>query len=283
MEIISMSSPGLRIGPSGWHYPDWANVVYPAFRRRDFHPLEFLAHYFDTIEISHTFHRPLRPEVSRLWLRKVAHNSDFAFTARLHRRFTHERAVEKSEVLTFKEGLWPLLRAGRFGCLVLQFPWSFRFTTENREFLIHLRRTFHEFPMAVEMRHNSWMADEALGTLIDYRLGFSNIDQPPYARAMPPTAFVTSSIGSVRLHGRNPSYWWQEFRDGARSSRANDYLYSTAELEGWKAQIEHVAAHAQASYVILTNSAAGKSAVNALQLRSLFGRSMNTAHSKQVA
>ena len=57
----------------------------------------------------------------------------------------------------------------------MQFPWSFRFTSENRAFLIDLRRTFHEFPLVAELRHASWLADEAKGTLIDYKIGFCNI------------------------------------------------------------------------------------------------------------
>jgi uncharacterized protein YecE (DUF72 family) len=266
-----MSAPSIRIGPSGWEYPHWRAVVYPKVRPRGFHPLEFLACHFDTVEINTTFHRMIRPEIARLWLAKIAHNPDFSFTARLHRRFTHERALEPVEVGAFKDGLWPLLRAGRFGCLVLQFPWSFRFTEENREYLIRLRRTFHEFPMAVEMRHNSWLADEALGTLVDYRLGFSNIDQPAYARAMPPTASVTSSTGFVRLHGRNPRYWRQEFEGGGPNGRPNDYLYSPAELDEWKDRIEHVSAHASSTFVITANDASGKSVVNALQLQGLLG------------
>jgi len=210
----------------------------------------------------------LKPEIARLWLAKVAHNPDFQFTAVLARRFIQDRSLEAGEIVRFKEGLWPLAAAKRFGCLLLQFPWAFRFTAENREFLIQLRRAFHEFPMAVEMRHASWMADEALGTLIDYRLGFANIDQPEYASAMPPSALVTSSVGYVRLHGRDRGYWRREF-SGAGPDRAGDYLYSPAELEQWVENIQHVRAHAQKTFVITTNSVAGKSVVNALQLESL--------------
>lgn len=264
-----MISCNLRIGPSGWRHPHWDGVVYPRPRPRGFHPLEFLACYFNTVEVDATFFGAVRPEVARLWLAKVAHNPDFAFAARLWRRFTHDRSLDPSDIARFKEGLWPWHRAGRLGCLVMQFPWSFRFTEENREFLIRLRRTFHEFPLAVEMRHNSWMADEALGTLIDYRLGFSNIDQPDYARAMPPAAFVTSPVGSIRLHGRNPSYWRREFQGAAAARRPNDYFYCSAELEEWKARIEHVCEYARTTYVITTNDAGGKSVVNALQLQSL--------------
>jgi uncharacterized protein YecE (DUF72 family) len=213
----------------------------------------------------------LRPEVSRLYLTKVAHNPRFQFTVVLGRRFTHERSLDPAEAGEFKQGLLPLLRAGRLGCLLLQFPWAFRFTVENREFLIQLRRAFHQFPMAVEARHASWMAEEALGTLIDYRLGFVNLDQPPHTSATPPSALATSGIGYIRLHGRDRSYWQREFASGTDPRGFNDYLYSPDELDQWMEKIQHVGAHTRNTFVILANPASGKSVVNALQLTRLVG------------
>lgn len=266
-----MASPTLYVGPSGWDYPHWDSIVYPRKRPPGFHPLGYLAERFDSVEIESTFWRPLRPEIARLWLAKVSHNPAFVFTALLGRRFTHERSLDPEEVSVFKEGLRPLARAGRFGCLILQFPWAFRFTQENREHLIRLRRAFHEFPMAVEMRHASWLADEALGTLIDYRLGFVNIDQSPRARATPPEALVTSWVGCVRLHGRAESYWLREF-GGSAAPAMGDYLYPASELQEWKARIEHVSAHAARTFVTFTNCASGKSVINALQMKVLLAR-----------
>jgi uncharacterized protein YecE (DUF72 family) len=274
--------PNLRIGPSGWDYPQWQGVVYPARKQGPSHPLEYLASHFDTVEIESTFRRPIRPEIARLWLGKVARNPAFQFTAVLGRCFTHERSLDPEEIARFKEGLRPLVRARRFGCLLLQFPWAFRFTTENREFLIRLRRAFHELPMAVEMRHRSWAVDEALGTLIDYRLGFVNIDQPPYASAMPPSALVTAGIGYVRLHGRDRNYWAREFRDSAAAGGLDDYLYSPAELADWKERIEHVRTHSNTTFVVTANPAAGKSVVNALQLAALL-RDEHPAPQRAVA
>ena len=87
------------------------------------------------------------------------------------------------------------------------------------------------------MRHASWAHEEALGTLIDYRIGFANIDQAPYTKAMTPNSFVTSAVGYVRLHGRNPEHWQREFGRTANPAAAHDYLYSRAELLEWKKRI----------------------------------------------
>src|SRR5260370_6265547 len=261
----------LYCGPSGWSYPHWNGIVYPKLKPRGFHALADLSRYFDAVEINTTFYQPIRPEIARLWMKKVSGNAKFQFTAKLGRRFTHERLIGPAEVAQFKDGLWPLLRAKKLGCLLMQFPWTFRYTEENREYLIALRRAFHEFPLVAEMRHSSWMHEEALGTLIDYRIGFVNIDQAPYTKAMPPAAFLTSPIGYVRLHGRNPQDWKRAFGSALKPMAAHDYLYSREELLELKPRIEHIQQHAATTFVFTNNDVGGKSVVNALQLARMLG------------
>jgi uncharacterized protein YecE (DUF72 family) len=261
----------LYCGPSGWSYPHWNGIVYPKLKPRGFHPLEDISRYFDTVEINTTFYQCIRPEIARLWIRKVSHNPKFMFTAKLGRQFTHDRIMHSADVSQFKEGLWPMLRARKLGCLLMQFPWIFRYTQENREHLIALRRAFHEFPLVAEMRHSSWMHEEALGTLIDYRVGFANIDQAPYTKAMPPASHLTSAVGYVRLHGRNPQDWQREFGRTIKPAAAHDYLYPREELLEWKPRIEHLQQHAAATFVFANNDVGGKSVVNALELAMMLG------------
>jgi uncharacterized protein YecE (DUF72 family) len=259
-----------RIGTAGWSYQHWNGVVYPTTYPPGFHPLEFLARRLNTVEINSSFYQPLKPEVVKLWIRKVETNPDFQFTTKLHQQFTHGRVLEEHQVAQFKEGLWPLLRSHKLGAVLMQFPWAFRFTTENREFLIRLRRAFHEFPLVAEMRHSSWLSEEAIGTFLDYHIGFCNIDQPEYTSAMPPTACLTSSIGYVRLHGRNPQNSLGAFdRKSPARLRQHDYLYSEPELEEWAGRIRRINRYAENTFVIFNNDAQGKSVVNALQLQSV--------------
>jgi uncharacterized protein YecE (DUF72 family) len=202
-------------------------------------------------------------------MKKTSANPRFQFTAKLHQDFTHRRILEEKAVQTFKEGLKPLLTAKKLGALLMQFPWSFRLTEENREFVIRLRRAFHEYPLVAEMRHSSWMAEEAVGTFIDYRIGFCNIDQPEYTRAMPPTALLTTGIGYVRMHGRNPKNSLGGFHASSpiERQRQHDYLYTAAELDEWAKRIEHVNRFAETTFVIFNNDAAGKSVVNSLEMK----------------
>ncbi|MGC4052046.1 MAG: DUF72 domain-containing protein [Paludibaculum sp.] len=136
----------LSIGPSGWHRADWVSTVYPKPAARGWHPLDTLARYVDVAEIGQTFAGPLRQEIAKLYAKKVERNADFQFTALLERRFTYDRDLNEAAVEAWKVGMMPLSRARRLGAVVMQFPWAFRFTEENKQFLIKLRRTFHEFP-----------------------------------------------------------------------------------------------------------------------------------------
>lgn len=264
----------LYIGTAGWSYPHWNGVVYPKAQPAGSHLLEFISSYLDLVEINSSFYQFLKPEVVRLWIKKVEANPRFLFTAKLHQRFTHARILEDADIAAFRQGIEPLARAKKLGAVLMQFPWSFRFTAENQEFFIKLRRAFSEFPLVAEMRHDSWLAEEAIGTLLDYRVGFCNIDQPQYTRAMPPTEFLTSAIGYVRLHGRNPNNalgsYDRAFQDkNAARLRQHDYLYSERELEDWSRRIEHVRRYSERTFVVFNNDAGGKSFVNALQQQAM--------------
>src|SRR5690349_20471999 len=88
---------GLRIGPAGWSYEDWRGIVYPAQQHGAGHELEHIVRYFDTVEINSSYYHPVRPEIARVWARKAAANPRFRFTAKLYRRFTHERDASGAE------------------------------------------------------------------------------------------------------------------------------------------------------------------------------------------
>jgi uncharacterized protein YecE (DUF72 family) len=255
----------------GWNYRHWEGVVYPKFPRRSFHPVEFLAERFDAVEIDQTFSRFLRPELSRLWAAKAAHNPGFQFTARLHRQFTHERNLAAGDIRRFSAGLDPLLDQGKLGCVVMQFPMSFRFTVENRAFLIQVRRAFHHLPLVAELRHRTWALEEAIGTLLDYHIGICNLDQPHHVRAMPPAAHLTWKVGYVKFYGRTPGAPTDGFFEDEAAAAGKQYLYSLADLEEWKQRVERMARFSERTFVVFANHGGGKSVINAMQMQGLLG------------
>ncbi|MGH7127612.1 MAG: DUF72 domain-containing protein, partial [Planctomycetaceae bacterium] len=148
----------LRVGVAGWDYKDWRGIVYPHPRPRGFDPVRYLAGYIDCIEINSTFYRPPRPAVAEGWAERVADCRGFRFTAKLWRRFTHERETswKKAESKAVRAGLTPLLEAGRLSALLAQFPWSFKNNETSREWIEDVRRAFADFPLVIEVRHASW-------------------------------------------------------------------------------------------------------------------------------
>jgi uncharacterized protein YecE (DUF72 family) len=262
----------VRFGVAGWDYDDWWGPVYPADLKgkRSFDPLAYLARYFDTIEINSTFYRPASAKTAASWARRVAANPRFRFTAKLYRRFTHQRdtAWTRPEADEVREGLAPLMDADRLGCLLVQFPWSFKRDAAAREWLGDLVTAFAEFPLAVEVRHSSWNVPEFYATLRERGIGAVNIDQPVFRHSIKPGAEVTAPVGYVRLHGRNYENW---FRDDAESHERYDYLYAKDELEDWLDRIHEVAERARETYVITNNHFRGQAPANALMLRRMAG------------
>ena len=265
---VASHIPGsnLWIGPAGWSYTDWRGIVYPSYPHGSGKELETVAETFDVVEINTSFYRPVRPEITRVWLRKCAVNPRFRFTAKLYRRFTHERDASAAEERDFKEGIAPLMEAGRLGALLLQFPWSFKNAPENRQYLAGLLLRFHGYPLVVEIRHASWNRPEVLDLLEEYGAGFCNLDQPVIGRSLAPSENVTSAVGYVRLHGRNYDSW---FASSGSVDLRYDYLYNPDELTEWKKRIESISSRSKDTYVILNNHFHGKAVVNAIQLRSM--------------
>ncbi len=73
------NKPITRIGPAGWSYKDWEGIVYPQKPGAKFDPLEYLARFFDTIEINSSFYRPFTAATAKSWARRVAATADFMF------------------------------------------------------------------------------------------------------------------------------------------------------------------------------------------------------------
>ncbi len=274
----SMEAPRqIRVGTAGWSYKDWDGVFYPpGMQRRKEHPLEYLAQCFDVVEINTSFYGHIKPELAKLWSRKAAAvNASFLFTVKLHRSFTHSplAVMEPTSAATVqpndederlaREGLDALVAEGKLGALLMQFPVSYKNTSLNREYLENLLRQFIEYPRVVEVRHASWNNPETLSYFEQKNVAFCNIDQPLIGRSLAPTEHVTSAVGYVRLHGRNYDQWFEAEK---RDDRYN-YLYTEAELAGWKDKVERMAHRAEVTYVVTNNHFEAKAGVNALQLK----------------
>jgi uncharacterized protein YecE (DUF72 family) len=265
----------IRIGPAGWSYKDWEGVVYPQKPGKAFDPLAYLARFFDTIEINSSFYRSPAPSTAESWARRVEQRKDFTFTAKLHRVFTHERGkATKKDEKEVREGMAPLVKAGKLGAVLLQFPWSFKNTDEDRLYLSKLLEKFREYPLVLEVRHASWNNESIYEWLEERGVGICNIDQPVFSRSIRPAAVTTSPVGYVRLHGRNYQNW---FRDKAPRDERYNYLYSLDELDPWLTRIKQVAKQTRETYVITNNHFRGQAVVNAVEIKAALEEEQVTA------
>ncbi len=125
----------LPFGPAGWMYKDWEGIVYPHPKPPRFDQLRYIAKYFDAVEINSTYYGPPLALTATSWVHRVEEHKDFRFTAKLWKRFTHERvkAWTTAEVGQVRAGFDVMMESGRLGAVLLQFPWSFRRNEENRE------------------------------------------------------------------------------------------------------------------------------------------------------
>jgi uncharacterized protein YecE (DUF72 family) len=261
----TLKSRRILVGPAGWSYSDWKGVVYPVPRPRAFHEASYLAEFFDTIEINTSFYQPLKATLASQWLKRIAANPRFLFTAKLWQRFTHEGATNSDDVKNVREGFDVLHNAGRLGAVLLQFPFSFHRTPENLARLKQILDDFEYYPLVVEVRHASWVQHGFYDFLQGRGVGICNIDQPVIGRSVKPSERATSAVGYVRLHGRRYDTWFSDDPTSPPAERYN-YLYSAKELEPWAERIQHVAEDAERTFVIANNHYLGKGIVNALEL-----------------
>jgi uncharacterized protein YecE (DUF72 family) len=263
----------IRVGPAGWAYKDWEGIVYPKPKPRGFEPLQYLAAYFDAVEINTSYYGPITPKTAGGWVQKIEEFASFRFTAKLWKGFTHERNATAEDEQLVRAGFDVLLEAGRLGAVLMQFPWSWKNTSESRQYVANLCVRFRAYPLVLEVRHSSWNEPGVLDFLEQLDIGLCNIDQPLFHRSVTPGAQATSSIGYIRLHGRNYKTW---FAENAKPHERYDYLYKFQELEPWIDRVKAVARQTKDCYVMTNNHYLGKATVNALQIKSfLFGSAVS--------
>jgi uncharacterized protein YecE (DUF72 family) len=257
----------LHLGPAGWSYSDWDGVVYPARRGRGFRPLQYLARYFNAVEINTSFYRIPSPSLCEKWAEEVEPFDDFLFSAKLWQDFTHVReALDTRSLNQWHSAMEPLRRAGRLGAVLVQFPWSFKRTRPNAKYLDALTLALAPDPLAIEMRHDSWNSADFLAWLRERGHAFCNIDQPRLGHCLPPTEHVTAPLTYIRLHGRNTENWFREEADVAERYK---YLYSKEEIGDWVERFRRLIEKAEKVFVITNNHTEGRAVVNALQIKAM--------------
>jgi len=256
------------VGPAGWSYEDWEGLVYPAAKPRGFHALSYLPAFVDIVEVNSTFYRPAPPAMVTAWLKRIEDQPRFRLSLKLYQAFTHAReGFSRKDIDDVRQAADLVRLQGRLAALLVQFPWSFRNSPENMEYLRRLFKAFAGYPLAVEVRHAGWDDRAFYDLLRENGAAFCNIDQPVIGESIGPSAVSTTpDFAYVRLHGRNYKNW---FRDEAGRNDRYDYLYAKNELEDWVARIKQLGQKSGQVYIITNNHYRGQAMANALQIRNM--------------
>ncbi len=222
-----MSRPGaVRIGISGWTYPPWRGVFYPADLPHTLE-LEYASRAFNSIEINGTFYSLQRPTSFAAWAARTP--EDFVFSLKGSRFITHALRLRRFEAPLanfFASGMLALGK--KLGPFLRQFPPNFQYDPQRIEpFLAALphdtealaalaaqhdsrmrgrafldpapkRRVRH----AMEIRHDSFRSAEFIRLLRKYKVALVCADAVEWPRLMD----VTSDFVYCRLHGSEELY-----------------------------------------------------------------------------
>ena len=256
----SSISPGvIKVGTSGFSYAEWKGSFYPE-RLPPQQMLEFYARHFSAVEINSTYYHIPPPRNMAAMAKRAEGRVEFSVKA--HQDMTHARDKYADALPLFREAIAPLREAGALGCVLMQFPFSFKTTPANIDFLREIASDLAPDPVVVEFRHRSWTTDETFGLLRDLGLAYCCVDEPHLPNLPPPVVRVTAPIAYVRFHGRNCQKWWAH----AEAWERYDYLYSEAELLEWVPRIRALAEATQKCYAFLNNHARGQAVTNAQML-----------------
>lgn len=261
----------IHIGTCGFSYHDWIGKWYPSGISRG-EMLRYYAQRFTAVELNFTFYR--MPSARTLSQMSAKTGDDFRFVVKANQAMTHERTAEPQLFEAFKTALEPLGREGKLGCVLAQFPNSFRPDESSLQYLHFLSEQLSAVPVVVEFRNRQWVTSHTLELLERLNLGFCCVDEPALRGLLPPIAVRTSDIGYVRFHGRNARAWYHH----AEAWERYNYLYSEQELREWQNKILSIAEGSTETFVFFNNHYQGQAAINAEMLARMLGLGPNTSH-----
>jgi uncharacterized protein YecE (DUF72 family) len=261
----------IYIGTSGWSYPKgegtWTGYFYPTSKINE---LEYYSHFFNAVEINSSFYRPPNPGYVYNWVRRVPEG--FLFAVKLWQKFTHpkmykeatgeEAVISQKDVELFNHGIEPLIKHGKLGALLAQFPPSFKNDSYGRQMLNAVISTFNQYKLAVELRHRSWSDDKNTAHLLKgNNVSWVHIDEPKFQSSLAAEVPQTSDMAYFRFHGRNKEMWWK-----GNSETRYKYLYSSDEIDELANKVKAVTDKTNLTFVFFNNHWQGYAPRNAVSM-----------------
>jgi len=285
-----------RFGTASWTDPTMTapGVFYPKGADSAEERLRYYASQFSVVEVDSTYYALPYKRVAETWVERTPEG--FVFDVKAHALMTGQptevarlpKAIREeltsqlrekkriyrkdlpAELLDavyaqFREGIEPLIDAGKLGAIFVQFPkWVFP-SNEARELILETRRRL-DLPIAVEFRHGSWFneknAERTVRFLQDNKIPYVAVDEPQgFKSSVPPVVIETNDdLAVFRFHGRNKDNWEKKEISPAERFR---YLYDEDELADWTPKIATVAKSTKQTHVVYNNCFSNYGTTNA--------------------
>jgi uncharacterized protein YecE (DUF72 family) len=269
----------IYIGTSGYSYGDWIGPFYPeGMKNHEF--LAFYTRHFPALEINATYSRVPDEHMFTSILQRT--ENKVKFTVKCHESITHTSEFNLQKIDIFTRALRPLKSTNLLGCILLQLPYSFSPTQENKTHLKKLREGFKHFSISIEFRNPKWAREVDLGEFFrKIDAGFCFSDEPESQRLSDQIQFTKLvdhsdiPMAYFRLHGKNKKAWWtdpgqiQQKQDPKSLARRYTYSYSTSELMAIAKSLVQLADKVPSVYVFFNNSPRGYAPKNAQELRKI--------------
>lgn len=165
-----MEQGSIHIGTSGWSYKDWKGVFYPG-KMPSSEWLSYYAMWFDTTEINSSFYHLPRLQTALNWSNKVP--AEFSFCPKMSRYLTHMKKLQdpKEPMSRFFEVFDPIKT--HVGPILIQLPPSLKYNKAIvSSFFNLLQHTYSDYDFALEVRHVSWLNEEAIALLKKYHVAW---------------------------------------------------------------------------------------------------------------
>ena len=188
----------IRIGTSGWTYKHWHGIFYP-----DQWPktkwLEYYVKHFDTVELNATFYRLPNQTTFENWKERTPGN--FLWSVKGSKFITHtKRLKDPAEPLSRLYGVTSGL-GEKLGVILFQLPANFAF--DEKVFSYFCESLDVQVRHALEIRHPSWINNQALDMLREFNIALCMADT---AGRYPSFEAITADFVYIRLHGSQKLY-----------------------------------------------------------------------------
>src|SRR6476660_7025232 len=157
---MSPDSARIRVGTSGYNYPEWRGTFYPDKLSTN-KMLAYYAERFPTVEINYTFYRIPTEKLLAGWAKGTPET--FSFTLKAPRRITHDSKLQRCEDLTQVFCRTAATLGSKLGALLFQLPPTFK--RDDAVFDAFLGLIPEGTRAAFEFRHASWHDDAVFDAL----------------------------------------------------------------------------------------------------------------------